>query len=322
MATLLGRRIVLVLVLVFGVVTLTPRLTPAVEMRIAVQPTPSAVPIYVAQRQGYFREAGLTVRIVPGLTPEQALEKVVAGNVDVAMTDYASLLQRIDKGAGLAILANLEIARDAIPDVLVLQTPRANPVVSIKALEGKQVAIGAGEELARLALLELLRQNKADPKKVILQPLNVRELPFAFQRKEIAAVVAPEPYPTMMKAEQEMLTLAYPYFEMGQGLPLMGLAANRQWAERRPHSSDRLLRGLEEAVEWLQRDRGNAWLVLQEWLMLSDAVVQNMLLSRWSTRLSVARLQLIADALHRHELIKKPLKAATLLLRAERISQR
>ncbi|MBI3090311.1 MAG: ABC transporter substrate-binding protein [Candidatus Tectomicrobia bacterium] len=322
MESLLGRRIVLLLVWVFAVVTLTPHLAPALEMRIAVQPTPSAAPLYVAQRQGYFRDAGLTVRIVPGLTPELALEKVVAGNVDVAMTDYATLLQRIDKGAGLAILANLEIARDAIPDVLALQTPRANPVVSIKALEGKQVAIGAGEELARLALLELLRQNKADPKKVILQPVNVRELPFVFQRKEIAAVVAPEPYATMLKAEQEMLTLAYPYFELGQGIPLTGLAANRQWAERRPHSSDRLLRGLEEAVEWLQRDRGNAVSVLQEWLMLSDAVAPNMLLSRWSTRLSVERLQLIADALHRHELIKTPLKAASLLLRPERISQR
>lgn len=58
-------------------------------------------PLYVAEEQGYFAEEGLTVEIQPGPGSGNAIQQLVAENVETAMSTPAAMLSGIDQGFDL-----------------------------------------------------------------------------------------------------------------------------------------------------------------------------------------------------------------------------
>ena len=65
-------------------VTLLPAAQAADKIRIGVFPSSAALPFYVSQNKGYFREAGLEVEEVPMTSHPLTLQAIVAGSIDGA----------------------------------------------------------------------------------------------------------------------------------------------------------------------------------------------------------------------------------------------
>ena len=76
-------------VLVFGVLlaACTPKANQPRKVRIAVLPVIDALPIYVAQQEGYFKEQGVEVEIVPVLSAPERDQLMQSGQVDGILTE-------------------------------------------------------------------------------------------------------------------------------------------------------------------------------------------------------------------------------------------
>src|SRR5271166_275074 len=70
------------------------------NLTIATVPTASSAGLYVAQRDGFFRQAGLNVRIVNVGSGAGVTTGLLNGSIDVLDGDYAEFIQAQVRGAG------------------------------------------------------------------------------------------------------------------------------------------------------------------------------------------------------------------------------
>lgn len=95
---------------------------------------PTDAQIYVAQQQGFFKQQGLDVNIVPPSNPNDPPKLVAAGKADLAISSQPSLLLDIQQGLPLVRIATL------INKPLRCMAVKANSGInSVKDLKGKTV---------------------------------------------------------------------------------------------------------------------------------------------------------------------------------------
>ncbi len=114
-------------------------------------------PIWVAEKEGYFRKNGLDLKVTNISGGTQGAQALVSGGIDVSYTDPASTISAIAAGAPLVeVMAGTSV----MPYYLV----GAPDVKSIADLKGKRVgSSGLGLSTSRLALLVAFGRLGLDP---------------------------------------------------------------------------------------------------------------------------------------------------------------
>lgn len=134
-----------------------------------------AVPIYVAQEKGFFRESGLSVDPVFTKGGGENVQAVVSGDAQVGLsTGVLALLSAFEKGAPLRIVASEITGMDTYWYVL-----RDSPVRKFEDLAGKKVAYsrpGASSHMAVLAIADQLKAKGLKP----AEPVSLGGVPDAF----------------------------------------------------------------------------------------------------------------------------------------------
>src|SRR5262245_40027300 len=136
-----------------------PNLAQNVEkssIRVGVPDTVDAAPLYLARKEGYFTQVGLSVEIVK-ISSNQAQPLLQAKNakdrVDVALGDYVPIFQELENGAKLRILAE---GYSAGPGVLQIVTLQTRGLVTVKDLRNRRVAVDPTYPLGELSLAQTL----------------------------------------------------------------------------------------------------------------------------------------------------------------------
>src|SRR5512135_3839494 len=82
-------------------------------LKIAVLPILDALPMYVAEAQGYFKDAGITVQFVPVASAAERDQLMQAGQADGMINDLISTVLYNKDTQKIAIV---DFARTASPD--------------------------------------------------------------------------------------------------------------------------------------------------------------------------------------------------------------
>lgn len=116
---------------------------PAGLVRVRFQtdwfPQPEHGGYYQALAKGYYAAEGLAVEILPGGPNAQVMTSVATGRNDFGMTNGDDVIVAIARGVPLKMVA-AEMQRDA-QGVLF---HRANPITTLRDLDGKTIMAGAG----------------------------------------------------------------------------------------------------------------------------------------------------------------------------------
>lgn len=108
---------------------------------------------YAAQANGYYKDAGLDVEIVPGRGSLVASEQVATGAATLGFADFSAVAKGIPSGQRIKMVAGM-LQRGAFGISFLCSTPIHTP----KDLKGKRIATVAGEA-TYLLLLALLAEN-------------------------------------------------------------------------------------------------------------------------------------------------------------------
>lgn len=129
-------------------------------LRVSIAPA-NFETVYLAQEQGFFEAEGLTVEVVAGGAPPQAIPQLLSGEVDIAQTSGAPAIASVSQGLPIAALMPAILA---VPEPVtsgVLAKPDSG-ITSWKDLTGKTVASPAIGELADLSVRMLVDQDGGD----------------------------------------------------------------------------------------------------------------------------------------------------------------
>ena len=117
----------------------------------------TALPLYVAEEKGFYKEAGLAVERVVVSGGGENVQAVVSGSVHVAIATGAfAVLSAFEKGAPVRIVS---AEMTGTPD-LYWYVPKGSPVQRLDDLAGQKVAFsnpGSSTHMAVLAMIEQVR---------------------------------------------------------------------------------------------------------------------------------------------------------------------
>jgi len=111
---------------------------------------PDHAPLYVAHEKGFFREAGLKVRMIEPGDPNSPPRLVAAGRYELAISYQPQLHMQVDKGLPLVRVGTL--IGTPLNSLVVL---KSGPIKSIRDLKGRKIgySVGGFEEALLRAML-------------------------------------------------------------------------------------------------------------------------------------------------------------------------
>ncbi|CAG0933883.1 hypothetical protein TFLX_03252 [Thermoflexales bacterium] len=168
-------------------------------LKIAVLPILDALPMYVAERQEYFKEAGIKVEFVPVASAAERDQVMQAGQVDGMINDLTSTVFYNKDEQKIAVVRFARTAAPGEPQFSLLAA-KDSGITSPDQLKGVEIGISQGTVIDYLTQRILENAGlQADE----IKSINVPAIPDRLQllnEGKLKAAVLPEPAATL--AEQ------------------------------------------------------------------------------------------------------------------------
>ena len=235
-------------------------------LRIAASRAPVSLPLYVAQKRGFFADEHLDVTIADCIGGTRCLREVLSDRADLATTSEMPVVLQAFSRSDVAILATMAHATDNLK----LIARKASGVTRSEQLDGRKVGVIAGTAAQYLLETHLLDVG-VDPRHVTMVPLQAEETVAALQSGRIDAVAVWEPYGYAALHGADAVGVRLP---LGGGyIESYNLVGRQAFFARRDDALVRLLRATERAEQFIQAHPAEAQAILRDQLKLDQHFV-------------------------------------------------
>lgn len=134
------------------------------DLKLAVggKPLLYYLPLTLAERLGYFKEAGLNVEISDFGGGAKSLQALIGGSADVVTGAFDHTIQMQAKGQ--PIVAVVELGR--FPGIVLASVKKSGEIKDVKGLKGKKIGVTAPGSSTNFMVNYLLVQNGLKPEDV------------------------------------------------------------------------------------------------------------------------------------------------------------
>ncbi|MCV2355789.1 ABC transporter substrate-binding protein [Paucibacter sp. B2R-40] len=237
-------------------------------LRLAVSMTPLSLPIFVAEQQGYFAEAGLQLRVQEVVGGHRAMQLLLEGKADLATASDVVMMFSSFKNPSLAPFALLASFVSSSSDSKLVLRPQSG-VSQVRDLRGKRVGTVMGTA-SHYMLDTTLLASGVDPKSVHIIPLQPEAIADLLKSSQLDAVAIWEPLPFKLLQSvpgSEILPTPGSYrlsFNLVGAKTLLG---------PRDDELKKLLVALDRAQRHIERKPDMAQALLRERLKLDQAFI-------------------------------------------------
>ncbi len=178
---------------------------------VAAQPGVNDAPLYLAQQDGLFKDAGLTVNIQNDGSITKEVSALTSGSADIAVGDYADFFSAQDSRShpGLLVVAD---GYDAGPSVMEVLSRAGSGITSAQQLAHMTIGTSEPQDMPfnatlpyseeTLATQSALSNAGVDPATVHWRPMPTGQLVNALASHQVDAILATEP--TIFQAESQI----------------------------------------------------------------------------------------------------------------------
>jgi NitT/TauT family transport system substrate-binding protein len=269
---------------------------------IATVPTASSAGLYVAERDGFFRQAGLNVKVVNISAGANVTPQLLDGRIDVVNGAYAGFIQaQVHQAAQFHILADGYAGAPYVDEVVV---PPGSSIDTAAQLAGQTIAVNALGSVAQLLVSSALTSQGVPVSSVHFVAMGFPAMLGALQDHHIEAAYLPEPYLT--QAEEQ--TGSEEVLDVNQGaaqdFPIDGFAATVQWCRKYPRTAAAVARALDEGQALADTDRPLVEQSLTHYTTISKQVAAIMAIGNFPATVDHDDLQRVPDLMQSFGLLK------------------
>ena len=281
---------------------------------VAALPVVDAAGLYLAIKNGYFRQAGLTVTAKPVAASTLAIPGMEAGTVDLVDADYSSyFLDEVSdpQKYQFKVVVDGNSCDTSTDDVLTLPS---SGIRSPAQLAGRTIAVNLANNIQTLMINASLAANGVNPAtvhyKVVPFPLMAAEL----KAHRVDAIGVVEPFIT----SAELSTGANPVLSECAGptanFPISGYLATQAWTQKYPNTARAFQAALERGQALADASRAAVEQILPTYIKVltpQEAAIVN--LGQYPTSLNAAHLQRLASLMFTGGLINRNFPVTPLL---------
>jgi NitT/TauT family transport system substrate-binding protein len=230
------------------------------EVHIAVggQASFYYLPITIAERQGYFKDEGLSIKISDFAGGAVALRAVVGGSADVVSGAYEHTISLQSKKQYFQAF----VAQGRLPQIAFgVASAKAGSIKSFKDLKGLKVGVSAPGSSTHNLVKQLLTKGGLDPNKdvaVIGVGLGATAI-TALKSGQIDAISNTDPVMTRLEQDNSIKVIADTRTIKGTmevwGAPLPAgcLHAPIEFVQKNPHTVQALANAIVRADKWIAK---------------------------------------------------------------------
>ena len=245
---------------------LAPGPARADPLRVAASRGPLSLPLFIAQRQGFFAGEGLEVSFIDCIGGRRCLRLVLDGKADVATSAEMAVVQESFAHGDAAIVATMVHASDNLK----LVARKGGDIARSEQLAGRRMGVSVGTSAQYQLELHLLAVG-VDPRRVAMVPLQPEDMAGALKDGRIDAAVVWEPFAYAALHGADPVGVRLPL--AGGYIENYGLAARQALIAQRGDVVVRLLRAVDSAEQFIQAHPAEAQAVLRERLQLDQGFV-------------------------------------------------
>jgi NitT/TauT family transport system substrate-binding protein len=271
-------------------------------------PTADEAGLYIANQKGYFRQQGLSIKIVPILGGEPGLADLQTGKARIIVGNYVSfVLAQIShsyhgKPIDLRIIADGSHMQQGNQAIYVMPHSRIKTVADLTKYHAK-VGINTANNVGQVLFGSLFKQDGLTVSGIDQVYEAFPDMIKDLAKGKLDAAWLPEPFGTIAQETIGAVTLAD--FDQGalQNFPIGGYIGTAQWVQNHPNTVAAFLRALEEgqqvadtnraAVESALMDKAN----LTAMYAASPLQAATMTLDTYPLQMDVPALQRVSDSM-------------------------
>jgi NitT/TauT family transport system substrate-binding protein len=280
-------------------------------IKVAILPTIDLSPLFLAQKEGYFKAEGLTVQVVDAPSGQATLQKMISGEVDIAFATYVPFFLAKSKG-----VADIKLVADSVsasPNSNVIVTSPNSPVKTVKDLAGKKIGVTATGTASDTLTKAIMKANGVDYTKVQFVPTPFPAMAAALTHGDIDAAYMAEPFIT--QAEKSIGAAKVVDVASGptEDFPIAGYGALAKFVSANPKTVAAFQRAMKKASDEASTDRAKV-----QPIIVSDAKVDAdtaalVTLPNYHSTMDPSRLQRVPDQLLEFGLIPSRIDVTPML---------
>jgi NitT/TauT family transport system substrate-binding protein len=284
------------------------------KIKVAMLPTMDAVPLYLAQDEGLFKQEGLEVETVNAASGSDTVAKLVSGAVDFAFSSYTPFFAaKENSNADIKLVAD---ATSSNPGYAVVATmPNSQTVKNIRDLGGKRIAITAKFTMSHLLVASQLKVNGIDPDGVKWVEMPFPKMADALAKNQVDAALLVEPY-VQQAAKSIGATIL---FDSASGptadIPLTGYGATSKFINENPRTLAAFQRVMKKATDEAHGDRTKVDPVVQKIAKIDADTAHLTVLTNFVSSLDPVRLQRVVDLMVEFKALPSRFDVSTMIVR-------
>ncbi len=195
------------------------------SLRLDYLPTGYVAPLFYAEKMGWYDEAGIDLTIEDGQGSNAALQAIAAGNNDVVIANYATMVLSVSQGMDLIAIGGV-IQR--LPDSVL--SLAANPVSKPEDLVGKSLATTITSASHKL-LMAFLNVTGVDPEKIEFVGVPAGQGTVALLAEQVDVATGWPLTETYNITQQKEMAPPMPFADYGINVLGNGFVTTRAFAE-------------------------------------------------------------------------------------------
>jgi NitT/TauT family transport system substrate-binding protein len=265
------------------------------SLTVGSLPVVDTAGLYLAQKEGYFKDAGLNVTIQPIPADPQAIQEMVHGQVDiVGGANYVSFLQA-DAGGHAGQFKILVDGQSCSANTFEILALPGSHITSPDSLVGKTIAVNVPDNIQTLLTNTALQTSGIPASDVHYRVIPFPKMAAALNAHQVDAISVVEPFITAAElaygAQPVMSTCTGPT----GNFPMSGYFSTQAWARKYPNTARAFQAALDRGQALADANRAAVEQVLPSYikgLTPEEAAVVN--LGQFPTSLDYTHVQRVA----------------------------
>src|ERR1700753_611615 len=284
------------------------------SITVGALPVVDSAGLYLANKLGYFKQEGLTVKITTVAQSTQAIPDMLHGTIAViGGASYVSFIEAQAKGtAQFKVLAEGVTCK---PNTFGIAGLPSSGITSAKGLAGKTVAVNLTNNIQTLSLNAVLKADGVDPSKVKYVVIPFPNMIAALKAKQVDAISAVEPFLGGSEAADGAKQVVSSCDGPVADLPMSGDLATSDWAQKNPNTAKAFQTALLKAQAYADSNPSAVKSIIPTYSKVTAAQAAALPLNNYPSTLDPAQLTKILALMKSGGLSTGSATASTLLFK-------